>query len=231
MATQQPNNTHDDEEPHDMIAEAVCRFGSLMETALLHHLTRTVDTTDTRNEKQTSAFQEGLKRFREAEKENWDDIEDPAKYQRWIREGCPLRNEEEDFSEFFEETKIAKELQEEMESFTLGMMSVRYIPDYTYAFRLPLIFTNGWQVEIYAQDEGDGTFGLYGYDREGKALIYDDQEDSSKIKKLLEFLGKSKIEYTDLGYAITCTRKELPKMVYLLGIFLQTLSFCKMIEE
>lgn len=190
-----------------------------------------MDTSDTRNEKQTSAFQEGLHRFSEAEKENWEDIEDPAKYQRWIREGCPLYNDEEDFSEFFEETKIAKELQEEMESFTLGAISVRYIPDYTYAFRLPLIFTNGWQVEIYAQDEGDGTFGLYGYDREGKALIYDDQEDDTKIKKLLEFLGKSKIEYTDLGYAMTCTRKELPKMVYLLGIFLQTLSFCKMLEE
>lgn len=103
MATQQQNNTHDTEEPHNMLAEAAFRFGGLMEAALLHHLTRTMDTTDTRNEKKTSDFQEGLHRFREAEKENWDDIEDPAKYQRWIREGCPLRNEEEDFSEFFED--------------------------------------------------------------------------------------------------------------------------------
>ena len=47
MATQQSNDTHDTEEPHDMIAEAACRFGSLMEAALLHHLTRTMDTNDT----------------------------------------------------------------------------------------------------------------------------------------------------------------------------------------
>lgn len=102
MATQQPSNTHDAKEPHDVLAEAAFRFGSLMEAALLQHITRTMDATDTRNEKQTSAFQERLLRFREAEKENWDDIEDPAKYQRWIREGCPLYNDEEDFSEFFE---------------------------------------------------------------------------------------------------------------------------------
>lgn len=46
---------------------------------------------------------DGIYRFVEAEKDNWKDIEDPAKWQRWIREGCPLRNEEEDFSEFFED--------------------------------------------------------------------------------------------------------------------------------
>lgn len=122
------------------------------------------------------------------------------------------------------------ELQEEMESFTRGAMSVRHIPDYTYAFRLPLIFTNGWQVEIYAQDEGDGTFALYGYDKEDRSLLYPDEE-NTKEKEMIKVFEGLNIEETDFGYTVFCTREDLIKKVYLFGIFLQTLSFVLLINE
>lgn len=56
-------HTHDAEEPHGMLAEAACRFGSLMEKALLHHLTQTLDTTNTQPLPTPSELREQLTGF------------------------------------------------------------------------------------------------------------------------------------------------------------------------
>lgn len=63
MSTQQPNNARDAEETRDMIAEAACRFGGLMEDALLQHITRTMDTNDTQHLPTPAQLREELSSF------------------------------------------------------------------------------------------------------------------------------------------------------------------------
>ena len=123
------------------------------------------------------------------------------------------------------------ELREELADFSRELTDVGFYGIDLYEVCLPLIIDNGWQVTIHVRPQEDGTFLIYGYDSKAHDPFFFLNNEKQE-KKLVRFFDCMPIEERDdFGFSVICTRKELPRMIHLFGIFIQALSLIRYVNK
>lgn len=123
------------------------------------------------------------------------------------------------------------ELRDEIIGFSRESIDVTFFGLDGYELCLPLIVASGWQVTIHVGPQEDGTFLIYGYDSNALDFFFFSNNEKQE-EKLVRFFDCMPIEEReDFGFSVICTRKELPRMIHLFGIFIQTLSFIRFLNN
>lgn len=123
------------------------------------------------------------------------------------------------------------QLRDEITGFSRELTDVAFFGADVYELCLPLIIANGWQVTIHARPQEDGTFLIYGYDSKAHDIFFFSDNEKQE-EKLVRFFDCMPIEERDdFGFSVICTRKDLPRMIHLFGIFIQTLSFIRFLNK